>query len=182
MFSFLVLLQNRAHMACLVAKKSIISPFSNWKATDLLLVLYDMFAWLISQDWKYCWLICCERKILFIDWKSTPYKPVNRAINTSYLRVAFSSRIHMLHLVGSRYHNEQIMSDHVEHGGHSGLPGCRTHDIGSGSGGSCSWRKEKGHGCGRTVQNNTPSKALVFHQTLSIPKASYIRRISSSTP
>ena len=28
-----------------------------------------MFAWLISHDWKYCWLICCERKILFVGWK-----------------------------------------------------------------------------------------------------------------
>ena len=36
--------------------------------------------------------------------------------------------------------------------------------------------------CGRTAQNNTPSEALVFHQTLSTPKASYIRRIPSSTP
>jgi hypothetical protein len=25
-----------------------------------------MFAWLISHSWNYCWLICCERKILFI--------------------------------------------------------------------------------------------------------------------
>ena len=22
-----------------------------------------LFAWLISHDWKYCWLICCEKKI-----------------------------------------------------------------------------------------------------------------------
>jgi len=36
--------------------------------------------------------------------------------------------------------------------------------------------------CGRTVRNNTPSEAPVFHQTLSIPKASYIGRIPSSTP
>ena len=36
--------------------------------------------------------------------------------------------------------------------------------------------------CGRTVRNNTPSEALVFHQTLSTPKASYIGRVSSSTP
>ena len=36
--------------------------------------------------------------------------------------------------------------------------------------------------CGRTVRNNTPSEAPVFHQTLSIPKASYIGRILLSTP
>ena len=36
--------------------------------------------------------------------------------------------------------------------------------------------------CGRTVWNNTPSEALVFYQTLSTPKASYIGWISSSTP
>ena len=32
------------------------------------------FVWLISHDWKYCWLICCERKIIFVRWKSTDYK------------------------------------------------------------------------------------------------------------
>ena len=31
--------------------------------------------WLISHSWKYCWLIWCERKILFVGWKSTAYKP-----------------------------------------------------------------------------------------------------------
>ena len=36
--------------------------------------------------------------------------------------------------------------------------------------------------CGRTARNNTPSEVLVFHQTLSTPKASYIGRIPSSTP
>ena len=36
--------------------------------------------------------------------------------------------------------------------------------------------------CGRTAQNNTPSEVLVFHQTLSTPKVSYIGRIPSSTP
>jgi len=30
--------------------------------------------WLISHGWKYCWLIWCERKILFIGWKSMAYK------------------------------------------------------------------------------------------------------------
>ena len=30
--------------------------------------------WLVSYDWKYCYLIWCERKILFIDWKSTIYR------------------------------------------------------------------------------------------------------------
>ena len=29
---------------------------------------------LVSHSWKYCWLICCERKILFVDWKNTAYK------------------------------------------------------------------------------------------------------------
>ena len=36
--------------------------------------------------------------------------------------------------------------------------------------------------CGRTAQNSTPSEALVFHQTLSTPKACYIGRIPLSTP
>ena len=38
------------------------------------------------------------------------------------------------------------------------------------------------HRCGRTVWNNTPFEALVFHQTLSAPKASYIGRVLSGTP
>ena len=37
-------------------------------------------------------------------------------------------------------------------------------------------------GCGRTVRNNTPSEALVFHQTLSTPKASYIGRFRRAHP
>ena len=36
--------------------------------------------------------------------------------------------------------------------------------------------------CGRTARNGTLSEALVFHQTRSTPKASYIGRIPSSTP
>jgi len=39
-----------------------------------LLKMVYLFAWLISHGWKYCWLICCERKILFVGWKSTAYK------------------------------------------------------------------------------------------------------------
>ena len=35
--------------------------------------------------------------------------------------------------------------------------------------------------CGRTTRNNTPSEALIFHQTLSTQKAN-IGRIPSSTP
>ena len=33
-----------------------------------------LIAWLISHDWKYYWLIYCERKILFVGWKSTTNK------------------------------------------------------------------------------------------------------------
>ena len=40
-----------------------------------LLAATALFAWLIGHGWKYGWLICCERKILFVDWKSTVYKP-----------------------------------------------------------------------------------------------------------
>jgi len=43
--------------------------------------------WLISRSWKYYWLIWCERKILFVGWKSTAYKPnktqTNRSITMS---------------------------------------------------------------------------------------------------
>jgi hypothetical protein len=31
-------------------------------------VNFSMFAWLIRHGWKYCWLICCERKILYHHW------------------------------------------------------------------------------------------------------------------
>ena len=36
--------------------------------------------------------------------------------------------------------------------------------------------------CGRTVRNNTLTEVLVFHQTLSTPKASYRGRYPSGTP
>ena len=36
--------------------------------------------------------------------------------------------------------------------------------------------------CGRTAQNSTLTEALVFHQTLSTPKASYSGRCPSGTP
>ena len=36
--------------------------------------------------------------------------------------------------------------------------------------------------CSRTARNNTPSKALLFHQTLSTPKAGYIGWVPSSAP
>ena len=35
---------------------------------------------------------------------------------------------------------------------------------------------------GKTARGNTPSEALVFHQTLSTPKASYTGRYPSGTP
>ena len=37
--------------------------------------IFAPFAWQISHGWKYCWLICYERKIQFVGWKSTAYKP-----------------------------------------------------------------------------------------------------------
>ena len=30
---------------------------------------FVLFTWLISHNWKYCWLIYCKKKILFVDWK-----------------------------------------------------------------------------------------------------------------
>ena len=36
--------------------------------------------------------------------------------------------------------------------------------------------------CGRTARNNALMEVLVFHQTLSTPKASYSRRFPSGTP
>ena len=39
-----------------------------------------------------------------------------------------------------------------------------------------------GTNCGRTVRNSTLTEALIFHQTLSTPKASYNRRYPSGTP
>ena len=37
-------------------------------------LILALFAWLISQAEKYYSLICCERKILFLHWKSTAHK------------------------------------------------------------------------------------------------------------
>ena len=37
-------------------------------------LILALFAWLISQAEKYYLLICCERKILFLHWKSTAHK------------------------------------------------------------------------------------------------------------
>ena len=39
-----------------------------------------------------------------------------------------------------------------------------------------------GTNCGRTTQNNTLTEVLVFHQTLSTPKAGYSERYPSGTP
>ena len=65
--------------------------------------LYALFAWLISHGWKYCWLICCERKILFVGWKVQLISQTNRAydrehiiclklsiVSVSFIRVSFS--------------------------------------------------------------------------------------------
>jgi hypothetical protein len=41
---------------------------------DLVMNVLAHFAWLISHDWKYCSLICFEREILFVRWKSMTYK------------------------------------------------------------------------------------------------------------
>ena len=45
---------------------------NTWHAANLSCIA--LFAWLISHSWKYCWLIYCERKIMFIGWKNTAYK------------------------------------------------------------------------------------------------------------
>ena len=42
--------------------------------------------------------------------------------------------------------------------------------------------KDIGGFCGRTVRNSTLTEVLVFHQTLSTPKASYSGRCPSGTP
>ena len=42
---------------------------------------YALFAWLISHGWKYCWLICCERKILFVSWKVLLISQTNEAMD-----------------------------------------------------------------------------------------------------
>jgi hypothetical protein len=38
------------------------------------LLFKAMFARLKNNGWKYCSLICCERKTLFVYWKITAYK------------------------------------------------------------------------------------------------------------
>ena len=39
-----------------------------------------LFVWLIRHGWKYYWLICCERKILFVGWKNTAYKSSEQGV------------------------------------------------------------------------------------------------------
>ena len=53
----------------------------HWLVLPSSVKVYVLFAWLISYDWKYCWLIYCERKILFVCWKSTAYKPSEQGDN-----------------------------------------------------------------------------------------------------
>jgi len=42
--------------------------------------MFVPFIWLISHDWKYCWLIFFKRRILFIGWKIRLISPANRAV------------------------------------------------------------------------------------------------------
>ena len=44
------------------------------------------FVWLIRHNRKYCWLIWCERKIMFVGWKSMAYKP-NKSKQKEWLSV-----------------------------------------------------------------------------------------------
>ena len=52
--------------------------------------------WLISHGWKYYWLIWCERKLLFIDWKSTAYKS-NKPKRTGRINYLQSSRLKIVY-------------------------------------------------------------------------------------
>jgi hypothetical protein len=51
---------------------------ASWHSSWIL-TINVLFTWLKSHGWKYCSLICGERKILFVGWKSTTYKTTNRA-------------------------------------------------------------------------------------------------------
>ena len=53
--------------------------FVGWKSTT----------WLKSHGWKYRWLICCERKILFVCWKSMAYKPSEQGAMLKAVSIVF---------------------------------------------------------------------------------------------
>ena len=54
--------------------------------------------WLISHGWKYCWLIWCERKILFVSWKRIAYKP-NKTKRTERMLLPFyAQQLFFLHV------------------------------------------------------------------------------------
>ena len=52
---------------------------------------------LISHGWNYSWLIWCERKILFVGWKSTTYKwnKPKRKFRYLFLRAEYNNLLAM---------------------------------------------------------------------------------------
>jgi len=68
---------NCFHHTCLLQfiNHGIVFFSHNKTASASLSAEHALFAWLISYGWKYRWLICWKRKILFVGWKSTAYKP-----------------------------------------------------------------------------------------------------------
>ena len=51
-----------------------------------------LFAWLISHGWKYCWLIYCKRKILFVGCKNTAYKLNEQGVKLISQKLAPNNR------------------------------------------------------------------------------------------
>ena len=48
--------------------------------------------------WKYCWLICYEKKILFVGWKSTAYKPSEHGVFQPWVVHCIALVLHWLPL------------------------------------------------------------------------------------
>jgi hypothetical protein len=53
---------------------------------------FALLAWLKSHGWKYFSLIYCERKILFVGWKSTAYKTSEQGVSITLCADAVPGR------------------------------------------------------------------------------------------
>jgi hypothetical protein len=42
--------------------------------------MQTLFAWVISHSWKYCLLICCEKKIMLNNWQVSSSKSGSLAL------------------------------------------------------------------------------------------------------
>jgi hypothetical protein len=72
-----------------------------------------LFVWLKRHGWKYYSLISCERKTLFVDWKSMAYKPNEQGVTPGKWRPVPPSR-HQLPRSLFEFPNPQLSARHVD--------------------------------------------------------------------